>query len=114
MGKGDTPRPVNKKQLDMNYLRIFAFCSEHNCPHNWACFRYCEGVGKNNKTYVPKPDDYDTCEFYNTARCEECKGRNWNQDYDSIQKKHLKTTCLICGGTGQIDYHNFKRRNDDI
>ncbi len=91
--------PTNKEQFDMNYLKIFAFCSQHNCKHNWACFRYCEGVAKNNKTYVIKPDDYDTCEFYTPARCEECKGRG-------------KTTCLICGGTGQIDYHNFKRRKN--
>jgi len=33
-------------------------------------------------------------------RCDVCNGRGFHTDYDGVQKKWLKTTCLICNGTG--------------
>lgn len=33
--------------------------------------------------------------------CTACKGRGFFEDYCGIQKRILKTVCLICKGTGR-------------
>ena len=33
--------------------------------------------------------------------CDICDGKGYHYGWDGIQKKMLKTTCLICGGTGR-------------
>lgn len=96
-----------KEKFDMNFIKIFGYCNQHNCKNNWSCFRYCEGAGKNNKTFVPKPKDYNNCEYYSPAKCSLCNGRGWNKDFDKTLRKFVKTDCLICKGTGKLDYHNF-------
>ncbi|KKN66040.1 hypothetical protein LCGC14_0475180 [marine sediment metagenome] len=32
--------------------------------------------------------------------CKVCNGKGFHLDYDSIQKRQVKTTCLICNGLG--------------
>jgi hypothetical protein len=59
-GKGDWPRPVNKKKYDANYDRIFG------------------------------------------RICTMCNGRGYFWDWCQMQKKMLKTSCIICGGKGRI------------
>jgi len=33
--------------------------------------------------------------------CDICGGKGYHTDFDKIQKKWIRTTCLICSGTGR-------------
>lgn len=102
MGKGDNYRPVNKERYDFNYLKIFGYCQDFLCPKNHCCFRYQERIGKNNINYIPKQDDYSACPFFSPAICYYCSGKGYFDDWCKIQKKQIKTVCLICGGGGKL------------
>lgn len=94
--------PSNKKQYDFNYLRVFGYCNQQGCPKHSHCFRYQERVGKNNISWVPRPDSYSTCKFFVPAICHYCSGRGYFDDWYKIQKKQIRTTCIICGGKGEL------------
>jgi len=36
-------------------------------------------------------------------KCRICKGKGFHVDYDKIQRKPVKTTCIICYGSGKIN-----------
>ena len=56
--------PDNKEDFDLRYLRVFGYCNATSCPRSWHCYRSISGCGANNKTWVPRPDKYDECEWY--------------------------------------------------
>lgn len=36
------------------------------------------------------------------VKCSACKGKGYFDDYCKLQKKHIKTTCLLCNGIGRV------------
>jgi len=58
-GKGDTPRPVNKKKYDEGYIRIFG----QTCPN-------CEGLGI-ERLYPPSAIIDEDVYVY----CSKCNGK---------------------------------------
>lgn len=33
--------------------------------------------------------------------CDICQGKGYHTDFDEVQKKWIRTNCLICSGTGR-------------
>lgn len=94
--------PEDKAKFDFNYLTIFGYCQQNLCPNRKCCYRYQEKAGKNNVNWIPKQDDYSTCKFFKPAICYYCSGRGYFDDWCEVQKKQIKTTCIICGGRGEL------------
>ena len=107
MGKGSTYRPVNREKYEHHFDLIFGVCNKHNCPKNWACYRYSQAKKKYNRSYVPV-DDVSNCEFYVPAKCEACDAKGFHNDWNKDQRKFIKTTCLLCKGSGKLDYNKMK------
>lgn len=94
--------PEDKAKFDFNYLTIFGYCNQNLCPKRKCCYKYQEKAGKNNINWVPKQDDYSTCKFFKPANCYFCNRKGYHRDFNKMQKKYLKTKCLICKGTGRL------------
>lgn len=94
--------PEDKAKYDFNYLTIFGYCNQHFCPKRHCCLKYQEKVGKNNVNWIPLQDDYSTCKFFKPAHCYFCNRRGYLRNYNRLQKKWIKTTCIICGGKKKL------------
>jgi hypothetical protein len=109
MGKGDSYRKVDRDKFERHFLQWCGYCNQNLCSKSWACKRHCDRIGENKRSYVPKPENYDTCEYYSPARCELCQGKGWNRDYNKTQRKYIKASCLVCRGDGVLDYDKLTK-----
>lgn len=82
-------------------------CNKHQCKKNWACYHYVNRIGENNRAYL-QINDMNKCCHYKPARCEVCQGKGYHTDYCKIQKKYIKTNCIICGGSSELNYSKMK------
>ena len=61
-GKGDLPRPCDKKKFELGYLRAFGVCTGENCPKKNLCKRY------RNRGKTPLPSfvdpDIENCKWF--------------------------------------------------
>ena len=89
--------PTNKDQYDLNWLTAMGYCNRKECSRATFCYRFQERIGKNNRTYVPV-EDTETCQWFVSDGCWQCRGKGFYSDYDHVLKKKIQTKCLLCGG----------------
>lgn len=46
--------------------------------------------------------------------CSACEGRGYHEDKPSMMKKKVRTTCIICGGTGLVKKETEREKHEKV